>query len=352
MTESHTPPFRSDSPDTTARTDECLCTLCDADIEALEALIEANYESAAVPEPLRPRAERLRKMLGLLDSYPIAPVSTSSDLNRRTFDRIHQNHHLRLTDTNGGFGRVPHEEETNGNAGVLGRFNLRDTIGLAAAVILLIGLAAPILADARHSAQRQQCRGNMLGVGIGLSAYSNDFQGSMPIAFDRASIKNEWYSSRANSANLFLTAKTGHVSLESLCCPSNPRASNDPSLLEGDNWPCRSTTSFSFQNMMGRSRRTVWNAGPTVLLLSDKNPFICAMSRGESGCSRMAASECHGPDGQNVLSGDGSAMWLIGSILANGDNIWLPGDLQSCEDIVSLRGNEVPTDQNDTMLIH
>lgn len=369
--------------------------LSELDIQAVDELVACGFDTDKVSESVRERARRITNLLGVIDHYQLEQSKTgdsdslslafsssdSDDLCDRTMSYIHQHDQNKSSrpfeapaklsktaiigaattgfDANIGW----QDMDDNPRQFTFERFNLRDVIGIAASIILLIGVVSPILAGARAEARKQSCRSNMMGAGIGFSAYAADYQYALPVAdvVDETGAGGNWIASRANSANLFRLAKTGYSSLATLCCPGNSKAGKCESLLASENWPDRESTSFSYQNLIASDRRAKWgDDGRIMVILSDRSPFIETGPCGKRPCSVDANSECHGPEGQNVLVSDGSGIWLTQATF-NGDNIWLPENLQkNCRNgndasgvhtVITLSGDEVPDHQWDTMLV-
>lgn len=339
-------------------------TLSQPDAAALDALIEAGFDPMAVPDAHRARAERITALLGLLDEYPdpLALQTGDDGVCHRTLSLIRRRRRreqdARLGST-AGVPPLPAADQRNAwnDPNSLRfpsfRINVRDVIGVAASVVLLIGIFGPVMANARSHAIRQSCRGSMSGVALGLNAYASDYQGSLPIAHQNVD-GNDWFHSLANSANLFLVARTGYASLETLACPGNAYAIRDDAYAdEHHNWPDLVSISFSFQNLLGGSslNRVLWQTGTSVPLLSDRNPFEVALWKDAPPCVVNSNAPCHGPGGQNILMSDGCVAWMTEAVI-NGDNIWLPQGLSVPDcGTVRLQGNELPSYAGDVMLI-
>ncbi|MBL1216782.1 MAG: hypothetical protein D8M59_04725 [Planctomycetes bacterium] len=337
--------------------------LSQPDSKALDALIDAKFDLAAVPEEHRVRAARIKGLLGLLDAYPAASMMAQArqddGLCHRTmsFVRRHRRREQeRSQEALPALSLVSSSDSQDLNDPTALRFpsfrlNVRDVIGLAASVVLLIGIFGPTMANARSHAIRQSCRGNMSGVALGLDAYASDYRDSLPIAHQIVD-GNDWYHSLANSANLFLIARSGYTSLETLACPGNACAITDDAYAdENHNWPDLATSSFSFQNLLGSASRPLWRLAAAVPLLSDRNPFEVALWQDAPPCAVNSNAPCHGPDGQNILMSDGCVMWMTNPVI-NGDNIWLPQGMPVPQcGTVKLQGNELPTYAGDVMLI-
>ncbi|MCC6907489.1 MAG: hypothetical protein IT430_06075 [Phycisphaerales bacterium] len=313
--------------------------LCEADCVLLDALMECNFDPGQFEGPDRARAERLLEILGLVHQYPDEPIDEHR-LVAATMLRIDQYERSR---------RVPALAIEGGDHSpglwFLGSFNWRTSLAAAAAILILVSVTVPMLANMRRSAIQQACFGGLGQIASALSSYASTSDGSLPIRMASAPNGN-WLESRANSSNLFHLAKAGFIDFDGLACPGNPFAESEVVLRELDNWPSARATSFSFQNMLAGARPR-WNTAPTMVILADKSPLVEAARDGRQ-ISVDALSPSH-RRGQNALLSDGSAMWLDSAQFGN-DNIWVPDPCRSKRTL--FIGTEMPGGEYDSMLIH
>lgn len=287
---------------------------------------------------------RVGRLMGLLEHYPVSCCGT--DLTRRTMSLVWA--HRRSGAASGGsssLGRLP---RLSGEEGLQrGRIHVSmvEILASAACIGLIFSLATAMGSQSKVSSMQQACRGNMRAAAMGFGAYAEDFGGALPL-YSQDLPEGNWLQSRANASNLYHLAATGYVALRSLSCPTNPKGSAHRDInVAAHNWPCRDTTSYSYQNVYGKSR-SVWNQARPFVVMGDRSPVIDA-----AAVKAQVAADCvgkrHGCDGQNVLVNDGSSRWLSSPDFL-GDNIWLPRNVSSAV----LTGTETPVDESDTMLTH
>lgn len=313
--------------------------LCEADCAVLDALMHCNFDPEHFEGEDRARAERLLEVLGLVHEYPVE----SPDEHRLVAATM-----LRIDQYERGK-RVPALAAEGGDRGpgpwFLGSFNWQTSLAAAAAILILVSVTVPMLANMRRSAIQQACFGGLGQIASAISGYANTYDGSLPIRTVSAPNGN-WLESRANSSNLFHLAKAGFIGFDDLACPGNPFAEPESVLSGLDNWPSARATSFSFQNMLA-STRPRWNTAPTMVILADKSPLVEASHDGRQ-ISVDALSPSH-RRGQNALLSDGSTVWLDSAQFGN-DNIWVPDPCAAKRTL--FVGTEMPGGEYDSMLIH
>ena len=143
------------------------------DAALLEQLIEVNFDPAAlegVDEQTRARAGRMAAMLGLLDDYPVEPVTSDQQesLVAATMARINRaetEQHDRMRIEPGG--RLP-------------RVRLREFVAIAAVLILGLAIILPMIRSG-SSIQDTTIRRAQLGqFYTALSAFESDHDGEAP----------------------------------------------------------------------------------------------------------------------------------------------------------------------------
>lgn len=313
--------------------------LCEADCELLDALVECGFDVDRFEGAARIRAERLVHLLGLIDQYPVEPTEGPA-LVADTMLCIDQYERGKRQPVIATIGAAE-----GASPSFLGGFNWRSTLTAAAAILILVSVTVPMLANMRRTAMQQACLSGIGNIALGLTNYANTYDNSLPIHTASAPNGN-WLQSRANSANLFHLAKAGFATFEDLACPGNPYAEPSQTLATLENWPSAKATSFSFQNLMTRQRPR-WNTPPTMVILADKSPVVEAAHRGQPiNIDTLSSSHRRG---QNALLSDASGMWLDSAQFGN-DNIWVPDSCQAKH--TCLNGTEVPGCETDSMLIH
>ncbi len=314
------------------------CTLCPADVAALDALVEAGFE----PHPsnaVDPR--RMHRILDLLSNVDVADdeLTGLSLLRRRTLEAV------------AAMGREARRAAIIGledtRRFVLPSFGWREPALAAASVVLLVSVVGPLMAGSEVSARSYACRQNLMTSAHGFTQYAADHRGALPVALE-ARDDRDWLRTRDNSANLFVLPREGYVSLASLTCPENPRACSKDEALRDRNWSCIEEISFSYQNVLCANRPS-WSDGPAVPVLGDRNPVVDGILAGRDVIGNTN-SFSHRLLGQNVLFTDGHVEWLDSPRIGS-DNIWLPEGMD-CSQKAMLKGSETPARAHDAMLIH
>lgn len=219
--------------------------LTDDDAQALDALIEAGYELDAVPEPMRDRAERVARLLGLLESADgdpgsnpllacatsvrapkaagaMAPGATDARLTAPDADALDA-----LVESGWDASQTPglfrkraeriegllslldppgfEDAETEALAErtfrmieltrakdrrrlgserlrVASRYSLRDIASVAAMLLIVGSIGWPLLTNLREGVRQTECATNLSAAGLGFSLYGNDHRGQLPRA--------------------------------------------------------------------------------------------------------------------------------------------------------------------------
>ncbi len=313
--------------------------LCAEDCEVLDALVECGFDVSTFEGTRRIRAERIVAHLSLMHRYPVDPVDEEKLIGAA----------MRRIDQFGPSKRPPvivgAPNDDNRPRWFIGGFNWQSSLTAAAAILILVSITVPMLANVRRTAVQKACLAGIGHVALGLSNYANAYGDSLPVHMASAPGGN-WLDSRANSSNLFQLAKAGFVTFDDLACPGNPDAQPAGILAGMDNWPSPESTSFSYQNVL-TGQRPQWNTSPAMVILADKSPLVEA-ARNRRQMSVDALSPSH-RRGQNALLSDGSGLWLNSAQFGK-DNIWVPDTCQSKSTL--LLGDEMPCCASDSMLIH
>lgn len=376
---------------------------------ALDALLEAAFELDDVPAALRERAERVGRLVGLLDSDPAddglsertmahiraagsqgGPALSRDD--QRVIDHLAQNDwdasalpeplrprarragrlldQLRvegvsadesadLADRTMDLIAVHAERSRAVMLDDLGErrrgFRLADLASVAAMVLIGVAIFWPILGGMRASIEQRACEQNLHNAGVGFGMHASDRAGRLPM--NSASLlrfapgKATWWNvgtpDRSHSANLYQLIEGGFASLEDLSCPGNHAAPISESRAGAHDWNTADEVSYSYQLFGGR-RQPLLSDSTLNVLLTDKSPVISRARRGE----RVYAEERshnHGGAGQHVLFANGSVQWLTRPVTDDGDNLWLPAELSGPRD-ARLRGTELPAGPGDAFV--
>jgi hypothetical protein len=245
---------------------------------------------------------------------------------------------------------LPVEVDTRrGGAALL---TLREVMGLAAAIIVFVGIFVPGYHKARDAAQRTACMDNVRRIGTGYTSYAAANGGYMPYV-GAAMPGASWVRTdevgvprMSNGQHAFRLMSGGLVQSPDFVCPSRagdyPMNAEDFSLFQ--DWPVSQNNSYSTDFVRGPVHISV--VQPGMALLADKNPLIEG-GRLVPGVRPGANSPNHGrPGGQNVLRYDMSAVWSPTPRTGTGQD-----DIYQIEGVEQYRGVENPRSQTDAFLI-
>ncbi|MCK4342574.1 MAG: hypothetical protein KAY37_12720 [Phycisphaerae bacterium] len=235
--------------------------------------------------------------------------------------------------------------------------NLRDIVAVAALIVLAIGVGVPGLMHMRERNLRMGCSWNLAQLGHGVQQYATTFNASLP--FVGWGGQNSWQPSNdprlvtiPNRRHIYLLLQQAYVVDPRLfVCPSQGgvpmpidaiERHND--FIEGRN------VSYAYQNMAGL--RPSANDNPRLPILADENPLfddglpLFDARRLSWGEPAQANSRAHGGAGQNLLTLDGSVIWVKTPFSGiDGDNIW------TLIDVTEYTGREGPASPTDSHLL-
>ncbi len=379
--------------------------LSPADTDALDALVDAEFELDRVPPFLRARAERIAALLGLLDvplehaepavqtigdvavvaETELAPADaralddlvdagwTASKVGATNVSRAgHMSSILSLLDTPSAM-----EKEIDGDALIdatllriqrsqraiespiakrrLNGFRIRmaDLATAAAVMLLATAILWPMLTGIRRDNIRTMNAGRLASAGLGFSLYANDHKGHLPASNNSLAGRAPgvtWWNvgepRQSHSANLFVLVKDGYASLEDLASPSNPQAPIRLDIEELEDWRSPEEVSYSYQ-LLGPGE-TRWTTPSRQVVLADRSPVIQLARQGYVVDPTMN-SLSHRGLGQHVLFNDRSVQWLESPVTSWGDNIWLPRSLERRLK-ATLQGVELPDGEDDAFV--
>lgn len=285
------------------------------DAELLDALVACDFDPAkvdAIAGPLtaddRTRVERLLAQFSLLDAYPEPDVSESDadTLVAATLARVRRSDEERE--------RTFAIENHPAYAGTPAwrRFRWSDLVAVACVAIVGVSVIVPVVSWSRGRSLELACSNNLRTLASGVSTYSGDF-GSLPMRASVLPDLSNWLTYR-HSDNLKALTDHSYCTTGCLCCPGD----HDPN------------GSYAYQ-VMAATKHPLWNAGPRIPLIGDRNPLIDLARGGESIAEVALNSESHNGRGQSLLFTDGSVDFLYAPYVAPsgmakgpGDNIWLP----------------------------
>lgn len=310
-------------------------TISQDDAGVLDAILEARAYGAEVG-PLPPgssqRAEKIRDILGLLETMAVDAVPT--DLTERTIESI-QNARQRAR-----FAEQIQMLKLGPDRGF--NLNLRQAASAAAVIIIGLSLLLPTLSRGKNESQRIACAANMAMMGRGLASYADANHGYLPRAtHDPMNLDNmallehgiyprvAYPKPRPNSANLFLLLKNSFVDPDHAFCAG---LGQPDELINADNTDFASADAvpFSYQNQMTAPSLQIHDMDETHAVLADRNPlFVIRNGRFlfDDQRSPNASSDAHAMPGQNVLTADLSVRWSVRPVVhpqnSIEDNIWV-----------------------------
>lgn len=384
------------------------------DARALDAWFEAEGDLDSVPQPLRPRAQRLAALLGLLGAGPLrgrqertgkvmaavgglaleepaelsgsdaealdAWVLAGFDTERvpaalRDRARAHEALAGLVRDSAGPvsspFERAHLIQRTMDRieqAAPLGaesdftipvRNRLADFLSVAAVLLIAASILWPVMSTVRAGARQAACASNIRGVAHAMGAYTQDNDEMLPM-FAAGFGGNTWWNvgrdpRQSNSANLYTLAREQYAPLAELACPGNPQAITAPRSAQARDWSSLEEVSYSYR-IMARPERELWGQPSRLVVVSDRSPVVLRAVRGQV-VYPLESSPNHRRQGQHVLTADGSAAWIDSPVLESGDNIWLPKPIEMLIDLAARRhgidpisGTEAPADRQDSFV--
>lgn len=274
------------------------------DAAAVDALVDAGFDLAAVPPDLRARAEAARRIFGRLDELPDAGCDADLEaISDATLLRIDREEALRES-------AMRIESRTVARQ----RLRIADLVGVAAVAILAISISVPLANHVRTSRGIEACANGMRTFGGAMSAYARDHDGATPF---NASLLPDFRGlfptdgQYRHGDHLKQLVESGYCDDASCVgCPNHP----DP---DG---------TWSYRVPAGPEDRRL-DLAPHRVIVGDRNPVIELVLGGQRVRVEMCSPE-HGDRGQNVLRGNGSVEFLreatVTSTSGRRDNIWLP----------------------------
>lgn len=323
-------------------------SLCPADRDTTDALALNGYDAARLPGSLRERGQRHAGLAGLLRE---SEVSATPLLVEKTMQAV----------------SVRHSESPADFALPRAGWRLADLVSVAAVLLIGASVLWPTLSFANRESHRYACLSGLQGVAAGFGQYAGDFRNAMPVA--TAGFSGPWWNVRrdrpqSNSANLFTLARSKYTSLDALACAGNPLRESGPVPDGAWDWHSLESVSYSYQVLDGRTSADFARPSKFVVL-ADRSPVVLRAVRSQV-IDPLENSPNHpgrdGGRGQHALMADGSVSWMSTPVREDGDNIWLPKDLevllQRLEQMhrdgrgrgTELRGTELPADRNDNLL--
>ena len=271
----------------------------------------------------------------------VAEAETPGDLAESTLERLRQ---VRRTEA------LLAKEQTR-RPMVSSTFSLRELLGAAAAILLVIAVLVPSLRQARHRGEITRCASNAGQIGSALLTYSNandDYLPS-PDGDSRRWLPSAGQAAASNSSSLFKLVRHGYATPVIFRCPAGGHESFVAKAGMMD-FPEQQYISYSYQHTLGsrglrRSDPRLQAVAQRMAVLADSTPVF---SEGRFRRERVAKaiSENHDRDGQNVLYLDMHVGWSERpTVGVSNDNIFL------IEGVTDYRGDEQPSSATDTFLL-
>jgi hypothetical protein len=242
-----------------------------------------------------------------------------------------------------------------------------DFAAMAAAIILVSGVAFPTLSHMRQKDRQIACLNNMRITGQGVSELMND-----PVAMAQVKLAagSPWWKigdqgqqTQSNTRFAWQLVKRGYVKPEALICPGHRNAGPltpeqiTQQLQQLQDFPSRKHISYSFviindqmlQSQSGSRRVIMGDMNPVFRSIPTcgKDPFA---NRNEfekvllTQNLKQMSSTNHNCKGQNVLYSDGSVE-TVKNLMINGDDIF------TLQGVDSYTGTESPLLVSDVFLV-
>ncbi len=274
------------------------------DERALDWLVDHAFDLSDIdsaPPALKERIERLSGTMGPLASYAVTPPSET--LVDATLARI-----ARSDADDAGAARMRIEPA----AVRLRSFRLPELIAVAAVLFLGVGVLFPMAQQFRSSSAATLCSNSLRKLGSAMHGYAADNAGSAPAMAGLGSL----FSPAGNPTPDDLSRH--HRSLDALVHKGYCVAGCTK---------CNGARMYSYR-IATHPRQLRLAVLPATPIVSDANPLVDAMRRGQRDADASANSANHGGSGQNVLFTDGSTVWTASPMFRDPriprlDNIWL-----------------------------
>lgn len=305
-----------------------------------------SVESAAVAAELARSAElrdslaAVTARLSPLGSFEVA--APAADLSARILARVRMSPRLAARDDD----ELESGDDARSGGPIL---SMRELMGLAAAVALMVGVFIPAFQQTRSAAQRAACAGTLAGLGMGFTSYAEANNDRLPYA-DSGS--GPWIqaapgapAAASNSRQIYMLLRQGFVnSPRTVVCAARPGDRPMPAELVKTLYDFPSLRNFSYSSPLTQGEVVRGECDARQPLAGDHNPMFedrVFRARGN------ANSDSHGAGaGQNVLRADDSVSWTSRTDIGpDGD------DIMRIADLTEYTGWERPQFRTDTILV-
>ncbi len=311
---------------------------------------------------VRQLSESVRKMLRPLASWP---AETPPDyLMGRTLQLIeHHDQTRRLAESTRPSAGAGQTADTSRGRGrwILG--NLRDFAAVAATIMLVLMVSQPGVRYARNLSNKLNCASQMRQVGVGLSEYALDNDGSLPYVPHQPgatwwNVGNQDANNTSNTRNVFLLVKNGYLPARVFLCPGE--ANHKTITIQITPAELESMRDFASPDQIDYSFRLLfdqgllhWDTLNHTVIMTDKNPLFQDLGQKPQGQGDLSLTENllranspnHQSRGQNVLFNDGHVEFMTDRYLGLSQD-----DIFNIESATRYKGNEVPQSQQDVFV--
>lgn len=308
------------------------------------AEVEAAFDS---PQSLRAALDAMGRTLAPLDADTVQPPS--ADLVKNILARV------ALTDKTLPFPtsvrRVPEASDRGSSGGA--KLALRELIGLAAAILMFVGIFVPGYRTAREAAHKVACANNLRLIGGGQELYAEANAGTYPFAGDVPS-DSRWgrvdptgHDSLPNSRHTYLLVRGRFVPVDAFNCQGHeggtPFDGADPESYPTFPDPGNNSYATNFVLTPWRQRTLLG----TTARAADMTPLLDERGFIIRGVPPTDNSRSHGQlGGQNVLRGNGSVQFSRSPLVGGVDD-----DIYRIRGVERYDGYERPGSRTDVFLV-
>jgi len=308
------------------------------------AKVEAAFDG---PEALQVALDALDRTLAPLDADRVDPPP--ADLVQGVLERVAG------ADKTLAFPKsaqsIPETSDHGSRGGA--KLAFRELIGLAAAILMFVGIFVPGYRTAREAAHKVACANNLRLIGSGQELYAEANAGTYPFAGNVASnsrwgrVDPQGRDSLPNSRHSYLLVRGRFVPVEVFNCQGHqggmPFNGNDPEdyLVFPDPWNNSYATDFVLTPW---HKRTLLGSKP---LAADMTPLVNERGLIIRGAPSTDNSRSHEPlGGQNVLRANGSVLFFRSPRIGGADD-----DIYRIRGVDLYDGSERPSSRSDVFLV-